>query len=112
MNRERIKETVRVWQAQPDKAKGKPTVIARAEGNRAVMEHGSFCWHGLTGPTIPFERHGRASVRRKPTPYRWSFAASPPIASRASAALSLPRSMRLAATRSMALHTVGSRKIA
>ena len=54
----------------------------------------------------------RASLRRKPTPYWWSFAASPPIASRASAALSLPRSMSLAATRSMALHTVGSRKIA
>jgi hypothetical protein len=55
---------------------------------------------------------GRASLRRKPTPYLWSFAASPPIASRASAALSLPRSMSLAATRSTALHTVGSRKIA
>ena len=48
----------------------------------------------------------------KPTPYRWSFAASPPIASRAWAALNLPRSMSLAATRSMALPTVGSRKIA
>jgi uncharacterized OsmC-like protein len=44
MNRERIEETVRFWQAQPDKAKGKPTVIARAEGNKAVMEHGSFSW--------------------------------------------------------------------
>ena len=31
MNRERIEETVRLWQAEPDKAKGKPTVIARAE---------------------------------------------------------------------------------
>jgi hypothetical protein len=45
MNRERIEETVRLWQAQPDKAKGKPTVIARAEGSKAVMEHGSFSWH-------------------------------------------------------------------
>jgi len=44
MNRERIEETVRLWQAQPDKAKGKPTVIARAEGSKAVMEHGSFSW--------------------------------------------------------------------
>src|SRR6476661_5560738 len=44
MNRERIEETVRLWQAQPDKAKGKPTVIARAEGSMAVMEHGSFSW--------------------------------------------------------------------
>ena len=44
MNRERIEETVCLWQAQPDKAKGKPTVIARAEGSKAVMEHGSFSW--------------------------------------------------------------------
>ena len=44
MNRERIEETVRLWQAQPDKAKGKPTVIAWAEGSKAVMEHGSFSW--------------------------------------------------------------------
>jgi hypothetical protein len=55
---------------------------------------------------------GRGSPRRKPTPYGWSFVASPPIASRASAALSLPRFMSLAATRLMALHTLGSRKIA
>jgi hypothetical protein len=45
MNGERIEETVRLWQAEPDKAKGKPTVIARAEGSKAVMEHGSFSWH-------------------------------------------------------------------
>jgi uncharacterized OsmC-like protein len=44
MNRERIEETVRLWQAQPENAKGKPTVIARAEGSKAVMEHGSFSW--------------------------------------------------------------------
>ena len=44
MNRERIEETVRLWQAEPDKAKGKPTVIARSEGRKAVMEHGSFSW--------------------------------------------------------------------
>ena len=44
MNRERIEETVRLWQAKPDKAKGKPMVIARAEGSKAVMEHGSFSW--------------------------------------------------------------------
>ena len=44
MNRERIEETVRLWQAQPDKAKGKPMVIARAEGSMAVMERGSFSW--------------------------------------------------------------------
>src|SRR6476660_8640412 len=44
MNRERIEETVRLWQAEPDKAKGKPPVVARAEGSKVVMEHGSFSW--------------------------------------------------------------------
>jgi len=54
MNRERIEETIRLWQAQPDKAKGKPTVIARAEGSKAVMEHGSFSWH----TDVPVPRGG------------------------------------------------------
>src|SRR6476619_4973683 len=44
MNRERIEETVRLWKAEPEKAKGKRMVIARAEGSKAVMEHGSFSW--------------------------------------------------------------------
>jgi len=45
MNRERIEETVRLWQAQPDTAKGMPTVTARSEGSKAVIEHGAFSWH-------------------------------------------------------------------
>lgn len=44
MNGERIEETVRLWTSEPDKAKGRPTVIARAEKKRAVMEHGKFSW--------------------------------------------------------------------
>jgi uncharacterized OsmC-like protein len=44
MDRERIEQTLRLWQAEPDKAKGKPTVKARAEGSKAVMEHGTFSW--------------------------------------------------------------------
>jgi uncharacterized OsmC-like protein len=44
MNRERIEETLRLWRSEPDKAKGKPTVKARAEGAKAVMEHGTFSW--------------------------------------------------------------------
>jgi len=56
MDRERIEETVRLWQAEPDKAKGKPTVIARAEGSKAVMEHGSFpvssCQAGNTASLV------------------------------------------------------------
>ena len=56
MNREHIEETVRLWQAEPDKAKGKPTVIARAEGSKAV--HGArlvFLAH----------RHARAAWRNQ-----------------------------------------------
>ena len=34
MNRERIEETVRLWQAEPDKAKGKPTVKRGPKGVR------------------------------------------------------------------------------
>jgi uncharacterized OsmC-like protein len=45
MNRERIEETARLWQAEPKKAKGSPAVIARAQGSKAVMEHGTFSWH-------------------------------------------------------------------
>jgi hypothetical protein len=35
MNRERIEEKVRLWKAEPEKAKGKPMVTARAEGSKA-----------------------------------------------------------------------------
>jgi uncharacterized OsmC-like protein len=47
---------------QPDKAKGKPTVIARAEGSKAVMEHGSFSWH--TDMPVPL---GGANEAPSPT---------------------------------------------
>ncbi len=59
MNRERIEETVRIWQAEPDKAKGKPTVIARAEESKAVMEHGSFSWR-TDMPVLVFVAHRHA----------------------------------------------------
>ena len=37
MNRERIEETVRLWQAQPDKAKGKPRAARRKRGQILVL---------------------------------------------------------------------------
>ena len=41
---ETIRETVRLFEEQPDKAKSKPTVKARTDGSQAVMEAGSFSW--------------------------------------------------------------------
>ncbi len=39
-----VQETMRLWQAQPEKAKGKPAVNARSEQSRAVIEAGPFTW--------------------------------------------------------------------
>ncbi len=39
-----IEDTVRLWQAEPDKAKGKPAVKAHSDGAQAVLEAGSFSW--------------------------------------------------------------------
>jgi uncharacterized OsmC-like protein len=53
MNPETISETTRLWEEQPDKAKSKPTVTARSDGDggQAVMEGGSFSWQAdLPGP--------------------------------------------------------------
>ncbi len=44
MTPETIRETVRLWEQEPDKAKGKPTVTARSDGSQAVMEAGPFSW--------------------------------------------------------------------
>jgi uncharacterized OsmC-like protein len=44
MQPETIKETIRLWQEQPDKAKSKPSVKARSDGSQAIMEAGSFSW--------------------------------------------------------------------
>ncbi len=41
---ETIRETFRLWEEQPAKAKSTPTVKARAEESQAVMEAGSFSW--------------------------------------------------------------------
>jgi uncharacterized OsmC-like protein len=44
MQPETIRETVRLFEEQPEKALSKPTVKARLEGSQAVMEAGSFSW--------------------------------------------------------------------
>jgi uncharacterized OsmC-like protein len=52
MKREIIAETERVWQAEPDKAKGRPSVTARSEGAEAVIEAGSFTWRADLPPAL------------------------------------------------------------
>jgi uncharacterized OsmC-like protein len=47
-----IAETQRLWQAEPDKAKGRPTVNARSEGAQAVLEAGSFSWRADLPPAL------------------------------------------------------------
>ena len=42
MTPDTIRDTIRLWEEQPDKAKSKPTVKARADGSQAVMEAGPF----------------------------------------------------------------------
>lgn len=44
MKAEVISETVKLWDTEPDKARGAPSVKARAEGALAVMEAGPFSW--------------------------------------------------------------------
>ena len=44
MNPERIEQTIHLWSSEPDKAKGRPTVTARAKQKKAVVEHGKFSW--------------------------------------------------------------------
>src|SRR5947207_6612387 len=49
---ELIAETLRVWQAEPDKAKGRPAVKARSDGAQAVLEAGSFSWRADLPPAL------------------------------------------------------------
>jgi uncharacterized OsmC-like protein len=52
MKAEIIAETVRTWQAEPDKAKGRPAVTARSDGAQAVVETGSFKWRADLPPAL------------------------------------------------------------
>jgi uncharacterized OsmC-like protein len=44
MRPEVIEETSKLWAAEPEKAKAKPTVRAYADGAEAVLEAASFSW--------------------------------------------------------------------
>jgi uncharacterized OsmC-like protein len=44
MNPTTIQETIRLWQAEPSKAKGKPVVKSHSDGPQAVLEFGAFSW--------------------------------------------------------------------
>jgi uncharacterized OsmC-like protein len=52
MKPETIQETIRLWEAQPDQAKGKPAVKARSEGSLAIVESGSFTWKTDLPPSL------------------------------------------------------------
>ncbi len=52
MNPETIQQTMRLWQEEPEKAKGKPTVKASSDKNQAIMEHGSFTWRTDLPPPL------------------------------------------------------------
>jgi uncharacterized OsmC-like protein len=41
---ETIRQTVRLFEEQPEKARSKPTVKAHADGSQAAMEAGPFSW--------------------------------------------------------------------
>jgi uncharacterized OsmC-like protein len=47
-----IAETQRLWQAEPDKAKGRPAVKARSDGAQVVLEAGSFSWRADLPPAL------------------------------------------------------------
>jgi uncharacterized OsmC-like protein len=52
MTPDTIRETTRLWQEQPDKARSAPTVRARAEGSQAVLEAGPFSWRADLPPPL------------------------------------------------------------
>ena len=45
MQPETIRQIVRLFEEQPEKARSKPTVKAHADGSQAVMEAGPFSWN-------------------------------------------------------------------
>jgi uncharacterized OsmC-like protein len=44
MEQETIRQTVQLFEEQPERARSKPTVKAHADGSQAVMESGPFSW--------------------------------------------------------------------
>ncbi len=62
MKSETISATVRLWQAEPEKAKGKPAVKAHLDGSQAVLEAGAFSWRADLPPSL-----GGANTAPSPT---------------------------------------------
>lgn len=52
MTTETIRETIRLWEEQPEKARSAPTVKARADGSQAVLEAGAFSWRADLPPPL------------------------------------------------------------
>lgn len=52
MKPETIRDTIRAFEQQPDKAKLKPVVKARSEGAQAILEAGSFNWRADMPPPL------------------------------------------------------------
>jgi uncharacterized OsmC-like protein len=52
MRPETIHETMRLWETQPDKARGKPAVKARSDGSLAILESGTFSWKTDLPPSL------------------------------------------------------------
>lgn len=52
MNTDTIQETIRLWQADPNKAQGKPAVTGRSEDAQAILEFGSFSWRADLPPSL------------------------------------------------------------
>jgi uncharacterized OsmC-like protein len=52
MKPEIVQETIRLWEAQSEKAKGRPAVKARSDGSQAILEAGSFSWKTDLPPSL------------------------------------------------------------
>jgi uncharacterized OsmC-like protein len=52
MQAETIAETVRLWQAAPEKANGKAVVTGHNDGAQAILEAGSFSWRADLPPAV------------------------------------------------------------
>jgi uncharacterized OsmC-like protein len=52
MEMKRVRETERLWETEPERAKGSPSARARSEGSQAVVEAGGFTWRADLPPAL------------------------------------------------------------
>ncbi len=52
MNPETIRQSMRLWQEEPSKAKVKPTLKGRSDGAQVVLETGPFSWRSDLPPSL------------------------------------------------------------